>query len=276
MLALIEVESGGRVQARIDGRNEPMIRFEGHYFHRRLSPGNRARAVAAGLASPKAGGVRNPPSQKARWRLLKRACEIDAAAACESTSWGVGQIMGAHWKLLGFSSVDAFVEEARSGLAGQLRLMLLFLEKNRLLQPLMARDWQRFARGYNGRSFARNGYHLKLAFAYRRNRRVQNEPDDREGLSVKEILNFQNALNQNGAKLRLDGIFGPATRHAVLSFQRATGLPMSGRFDSATRDALSPRQETPSKTLHPLGAFLRNTRRLFQRVTRHRHALRAQ
>ncbi|WP_369294350.1 N-acetylmuramidase domain-containing protein, partial [Klebsiella pneumoniae] len=34
LLAIAEVESAGQVFARIDGRNEPLIRFEGHYFDR--------------------------------------------------------------------------------------------------------------------------------------------------------------------------------------------------------------------------------------------------
>ena len=81
LLAVAEVESGGRATARVNGRDEPLIRFEGHYFHRLLPPGRRARAVAAGLADRRAGAVRNPRTQKARWKLLDRARRIDRAAA---------------------------------------------------------------------------------------------------------------------------------------------------------------------------------------------------
>ncbi|MFC6489135.1 N-acetylmuramidase domain-containing protein, partial [Nitratireductor sp. GCM10026969] len=61
LLALVEVESGGRTHAVVRGRREPLIRFEGHYFDRRLSPEARQRAREEGLAAPKAGVVRNPP-----------------------------------------------------------------------------------------------------------------------------------------------------------------------------------------------------------------------
>ncbi len=37
LLAVADVESGGKAFARVNGRNEPLIRFEGHYFDRRLS-----------------------------------------------------------------------------------------------------------------------------------------------------------------------------------------------------------------------------------------------
>jgi hypothetical protein len=78
LLAVVEVESGGRAFAEVDGRREPLIRFEGHYFDRRLAGTVRTRARAEGLASPVAGAVANPASQSARWKLLARACAIDA------------------------------------------------------------------------------------------------------------------------------------------------------------------------------------------------------
>jgi hypothetical protein len=129
LLAIAEVESGGRVFATVDGRREPLVRFEGHYFDRMLDDGKRALARRKGLASPKAGAVKNPASQAARWRLLAEAAAIDREAALQSVSWGIGQVMGAHWKALGYDSVEALVAEARSGAGGQIRLMLRFLKQ---------------------------------------------------------------------------------------------------------------------------------------------------
>ncbi len=93
LLAVCHVESGGKVFARVGGRQEPLIRFEGHYFDRRLSAEKRRRARREGLASPKAGAVANPRTQAGRWALLKRAEAIDHRAARESISWGLGQVM---------------------------------------------------------------------------------------------------------------------------------------------------------------------------------------
>jgi len=81
MLAIAEIESGGSVFAMIDGKEEPLIRFEGHYFDARLTGDVREMARSTGLASPNAGEIRNPVSQAARWRLLARAAEIDQKAA---------------------------------------------------------------------------------------------------------------------------------------------------------------------------------------------------
>ena len=168
LLAIAEIESAGQVFAKVDGRNEPLIRFEGHYFDRRLSGQKQDRARAAGLASPDAGAVANPRSQAARWQMIAQAAAIDHVAAYESTSWGLGQVMGAHWQWLGFDDVDALVAEARSGAAGQARLMARYIDKAGLTDALNAHDWEAVGHGYNGPGYAKNGYHAKLADAYRR------------------------------------------------------------------------------------------------------------
>ncbi|MGH8010823.1 MAG: N-acetylmuramidase domain-containing protein, partial [Candidatus Binatia bacterium] len=98
LLAIAEVESGGRALFDINGGKEPAIRFEGHYFDRRLSGRLRDYARTNGLSAPVAGQIRNPKSQAARWLLLERAMGLSKKAALESTSWGLGQVMGAHWQ----------------------------------------------------------------------------------------------------------------------------------------------------------------------------------
>ena len=94
LMAIVDVESGGRYFAEVAGRKEPLIRFEGHYFDRLLPATARAEATTQGLASPKPGKIANPRRQSDRWKLLKRAIKINRAAALSSCSWGVGQVMG--------------------------------------------------------------------------------------------------------------------------------------------------------------------------------------
>lgn len=168
LMAIVEVESGGRYFAQVDGRKEPLIRFEGHYFDRLLPAAARAEAAAQGLASPKPGKIANPRRQSDRWKLLNRAIEINRAAALSSCSWGVGQVMGAHWQWLGYGSVDALVAQARSGIAGQIELMARYIERAGLAEMLRARDWTVFARHYNGPGFAKHAYDHKMAAAYQK------------------------------------------------------------------------------------------------------------
>jgi hypothetical protein len=166
LLAVAEIESAGRTSYLIKGHNEPAIRFEGHYFDRRLSGKALSRARNEGLAHPVAGKITNPSSQSARWLLLERAISINRNAALESTSWGIGQVMGAHWQWLGFTSVDEMIDLARQSIKGQIILMTRFILKAGLKSSLQKHNWSDFAKRYNGPSFAKNHYHLKLEAAW--------------------------------------------------------------------------------------------------------------
>ncbi|TDR35684.1 N-acetylmuramidase family protein [Aquamicrobium defluvii] len=168
LLAVAEVESGGQPFATINGRREPLIRWEGHYFDKRLSGEKRTRARKAGLADPKAGAVKNPNSQAARWKIFEQAAAIDRTAAIESMSYGIGQVMGAHWKWLGYHSAEDLLLDARNGVYGQVRLMANFIEKSGLASALARRDWAAFAKVYNGPAYAKHRYDQKMAAAYQR------------------------------------------------------------------------------------------------------------
>lgn len=168
LLAIAEVESGGQAFAVVKGRKEPLIRFEGHYFDRRLSGKDQAKARVLGLSAPKAGAVANPRTQALRWALLDRAVEINAQAAFESCSWGVGQVMGAHWNWLGFKSVTEMVNLCRRDVAGQVEVMARYIDKAGLSTSLRDKDWTAFARGYNGPGYRKNGYHTKIEAAFKR------------------------------------------------------------------------------------------------------------
>lgn len=256
LLAVAELETNLRPFSLVGGRKEPLIRFEGHYFDRRLSPVERDRARHAGLSSPKAGAIANPAGQPARWALLERAAAINRKAAHESTSWGLGQVMGAHWDWLGYASIDAFVAEARSGIAGQVRLMAAFIDRSGLTRALQNHDWRAFARGYNGPAFHRNAYDTRLKAAYLQHARRSGDEHGtrllRSGARGEEVRQLQTALGRHGFHLAADGIFGPATERAVRTFQQRSGLPETGLACGSTLAAISqspaprPKRRLPS------------------------------
>ena len=249
--AVAEVESGGRAFAMVGGRKEPLIRFEGHYFDRLIGDDRRAEARKAGLASPRAGTVANPRGQAGRWQMLERAAQIDRAAALQSVSWGIGQVMGAHWKHLGFGSPEALAREARSGIEGQVRLMLRFIHANRLTSLLHARDWAGFARRYNGPAYAKNRYDVRLAAAHARHRgrgraSVPSAPPRRRGADLvrrgdrgEAVRDMQRMLTAAGHPLPADGVFGPRTEAALRAFQSRHGLAIDGIYGPASRAALA-------------------------------------
>lgn len=52
------------------------------------------------------------------------------------------------------------------------------------------------------------------------------------------VLAIQNALNRLGYNIRVDGSFGPETRGAILDFQRANNLPVTGVIDNITANTI--------------------------------------
>lgn len=249
LLAVAEVESGGRVLAKVGEKYEPIIRFEGHYFDRFLRGAPRIEARKAGLASPVPGRVRNPRSQAARWKKLDKAIAINRIAALSSCSWGLGQVMGSHWKWLGYGSVDALVEEARSGVSGQVRLMARYIEKAGLCDALRKQNWRKFARTYNGPGYAKNRYDVKMAQAFTRYRRPAAQQDLPEvaddetrlmfGSRGAEVKKLQKQLSHLGYVLRPDGLFGLVTDRTVRAFQRDNCLEETGIITKAERNLLN-------------------------------------
>ncbi len=52
------------------------------------------------------------------------------------------------------------------------------------------------------------------------------------------VKKAQEALNRHGAKLKADGFMGHRTERAIMSFQKAHKLKVTGRLDSETEKAL--------------------------------------
>nr|WP_245445170.1 N-acetylmuramidase domain-containing protein [Mesorhizobium soli] len=84
--------------------------------------------------------------------------------------------MGAHWAWLGFKSVDELVDLCRRDVAGQVVPMARYIDKAGLGASLRDKDWTAFARGYNGPSYRKNGYHTKIAAAFKRYSAAPVEP----------------------------------------------------------------------------------------------------
>ena len=98
----------------LDDNRRPVILYERHVMYERLKAiGLDAGALAEkypNLVNAKRGGYAGGASEYSR---LQQACGIDRACALESCSWGQFQLMGYHWKVLGYESVEAFVTDWR-------------------------------------------------------------------------------------------------------------------------------------------------------------------
>jgi hypothetical protein len=243
ILGVVEQESAGVIFAEVDGRQEPVVRHEGHYLYKRLKDDQLTRAKNAGLVSSKAGGVKNPAQQADRWhKLITPAMNINRAAEIESVSWGVGQVMGAHWKSLGFLDAESFLHYVRSGVREQMDVMLRFCDENGLLDEMRRGDFVGFTKVYNGPG-AVGSYSTAMAKKVKAwEKRLGTPPRmvtlkrGSKGEAVKEL---QVELNAVGRVLDVDGDYGPATEKAVESFQKAAGLRVDGIAGPATRAALA-------------------------------------
>lgn len=241
LLAVGEVESAGVTEWAVGSSKRPPIRFEGHYFYKRLKGDKLKAAVAAGLANPNAGAVKNPGSYGARYALLERAAKIDHKAAYESTSWGLGQVMGAHWKKLGYGSVDEMVNTAGT-VDGQIEIMARYIQKFGLVDELQTKGWQSFADQYNGPASRKNRYGEKIAAAYKNYVKVLAGAVTADGVpdgGNATVKQYQKNLKRLGFyKGVVDGVAGRQTIAAVKAFQKANGLVADGKYGKMTDEAV--------------------------------------
>lgn len=170
-VASVESSGGGFLPS-----GHPKILWERHWFWRRIGIKLTASLPGQWLAHPQPGGYTldaNRNGVNDSWEKLLEGCSRDPVAAFESCSWGKFQIMGAHWKPLGYSSVFEFAWSMVGNELGHYRALAAFIKANRLEGALRKigtypAQNERFARGYNGAGFRTHAYHEKLARAMRR------------------------------------------------------------------------------------------------------------
>lgn len=152
-----------------DGRVK--VNYEPHIMYRQLKK-KFGEAYANGQLARHPDLVAKKPGhlvpQNLEHEALDRAVkEIDRECGLESASWGAPQIMGFHWKALGFATVQLFVNRMFQGEAGQLDVFCRFIEIDpRLHRAMKALDWKTFADIYNGP--AHQGYDAKISREYDR------------------------------------------------------------------------------------------------------------
>ena len=164
--ALVDVESGGTGFAQ-DGKI--IIQFEPSWFKR------KAPFAPSGLWS-----VNKVERQSAEWIAFNDAFSKDANAAMESTSIGMMQVMGFHWKDLKFESVGAMWDYAKINEANQVEIAIRFIKNiPKLDQALKGLNWHLVACYYNGfgykelaKKISREPYNISLEKSYHKFKNV--------------------------------------------------------------------------------------------------------
>lgn len=164
--ALLHVESVGSGFLLMEpAPARPKILLEAHrvYVNSGSTPISKHRPDLS--ARTWAQGRRHYRGGSAEWDRLRDVMAFHEYAGLLSCSWGLGQVLGENWRAAGCESIEQFVVENFEGERQQLQHVLSFCEAHDLLSHLRAGRWAQFARGYNGKSYARHGYHTRLAAA---------------------------------------------------------------------------------------------------------------
>lgn len=166
--AVVDVESNG------DGfypSGTPKILFERHVMYKRVaetmgqSAADKYFSKYPEICNPKPGGY--GPGEDQPIRMGMAATLINRNCALESASWGAFQIMGYHWKSLGFYNLQAFVNAMYASEGAQLQAFVSFIKDDEdMHEALKTHDWADFARRYNGPAYKKNRYDKKLKAAY--------------------------------------------------------------------------------------------------------------
>ena len=160
--AVVEIEAGKEMKG-FWAPGIPVINFDNTMY---LKYKNKVKNQAG------AKGEEVPPGLKGyaykEWSQLIKARKTNAQGANMGTFWGMFQIGGFNYKLCGCSDVNEFVKRMAYSELEQLQLFAVFITNTGMLESLRKKDWAAFARKYNGPSYAKRGYHTRMAKAYAR------------------------------------------------------------------------------------------------------------
>jgi hypothetical protein len=165
LLAFIAVESGGKGFDPKTGKI--MIQFEPHIFSNKTG-------IERSLSNHYIWDENKIDLQPAEWKAFNDAFKVNPDLAMESTSIGLPQIMGFHWKRLGFNSVGAMWDYFKVSELNQVKALIKFIETDKsLIQALVSLNWDKVASIYNGKGYKalalklkREPYDITMSKAY--------------------------------------------------------------------------------------------------------------
>lgn len=166
--AVIEVECKG---SGFNSDGTPVILYERHKFYEGLRAINWITKSKEwyqkypDLCNPKSGGYGKYSEQHGK---LTRAATLNREVALESCSWGMGQVMGYHWRKLGYESLQTFINAMYKSEYEQVNALCLYIVKFGLIKYIDDLNWAGFAKAYNGVAYKKNNYDVKLRDAYKK------------------------------------------------------------------------------------------------------------
>lgn len=157
--AVVKIEAGPKLEG-FWAPGVPVANYAQSLFNKYKSKGTGRKIKDAKVPSGLTGYALK------EWTSLTNARKINADAADMGTYWGMFQIGGFNYKLCGCKSVEEMVEKVCDSEFSQLEMFAVFIRNSGMLDALKKKDWAAFARRYNGPSYAKRGYHTRMAKEY--------------------------------------------------------------------------------------------------------------
>jgi hypothetical protein len=160
--AVAKIESGS---SGFNPDGSPKTLFEGHHFYR-FSGSTPYSVTHPHLSYRRWTRKHYGRSWRQEQSRLNQAIDLNREAALKSASWGKFQIMGFHYRKLGYQSVEDFVKDMQTSEGTQLDAFVRYVKAFGLADELQRKDWAGFAYGYNGPRYYVNRYDEKMRMAY--------------------------------------------------------------------------------------------------------------
>jgi len=225
----------------------PRILFERNIFSRLTS--HKWDSDNTDISNPTPGGY--GASGSAQYDRLQKAAKLDCYSAIQSTSWGMGLLLGEQFAKTGFPDSNAYVAAQMESEGSQLDTIVHFLKSYSLDAQLRSHNWATLAHNYNGAAAA-TGYAAKLAQANTlfENPALQPNIDTRAAQFYLQQLGFYRGS--------IDGATGPATLSALHSFQSAISVDPTPVVDERSVEELAIAAATSPRASRPRNPSLQN------------------
>ncbi len=162
--AIVDIESSSQGFYSKDSEfsNKCKVRFEPDFFQRFAS--TRPFFLPASITIEAA----KKESRFTGRMAYEQAILQSPSSAIKATSFGLGQILGMNYKIVGFNSLIEFSNAMEDSEYKQLETLVRFISSNKsLLIAAREKNFVEIARLYNGPNYLSRNYDRKLADAYK-------------------------------------------------------------------------------------------------------------